>query len=204
MTTFINKLFGKRKEVEKEGALMPINSHEDRYFFDHEDMPSVPAYGTSCIFVDEEVNHETFYDSFLKEVKDIPSLTSSVKVRTYKIKEGKLAVSTFPDPEASPEVKYGICVFNVAEAERLNRNPYEHPNPYYILAKIVDVWAIGEIKPHPQQSNEYVTTYYKTMNAPNLRQFVKWVMDREELSPVAPIETYPDAIERECDISIMR
>ena len=200
MTTFFNKLFGKNKEE----ATLPLEPHAARYMFDFSTMPSVPAYGTSCIFGDGEVNHETFYDSFLKEVKDIPSLTSSVKVRTYKIKEGKLAVFTFPDPEASPEVKYGICVFNVAEAERLNRNPYEHPNPYYILAKIVDVWAIGEIKPHPQQSNEYVTTYYKTMNAPNLRQFVKWVMDREELSPVDPVETYPDVIERECDISIMR
>lgn len=190
MTTFFNKLFGKNKEE----ATLPLEPHAARYMFDFSTMPSVPAYGISCVFVDGENNYETFYDSFLKEVKDIPSLTSSEKVRTYKIKEGQLAVFTFPDPEASPEVKYGICVFNVAEVERLNRNPYEHPNPYYILAKIVDVWAIGEIKPHPQQSNEYVTTYYKTMNAPNLRQFVKWVMDREELSPVDPVETYPDVI----------
>ena len=191
MSTFINKLFGKNKEE----ATLPLEPHAARYMFDFSTMPSVPAYGTSCVFVDGEDNHETFNDSFLKEIKGLPSLTSSVKVRTYKIKEGQLAVFTFPEPEASPEVKYGICVFNLEEAERLNRNPYEHPNPYYILAKIVDVWAIGEIKPHPQQSSDYVTTYYKTMNAPDLRQFVKWVMDRDELSLVYPVETYLDIIE---------
>ena len=191
MSTFINKLFGKNKDE----VTMPLEPHAARYMFDFSTMPSVPAYGTSCVFVEGEDNHETFYECFLKEIKGIPSLTSSVKVKTYKIKEGQLAVFTFPEPEASPEVKYGICVFNVEEAERLNRNPYEHPNPYYILAKIVDVWAIGEIKPHSQKPNEYVTTYYKTIDTPDLLQFVKWVMERERLSPVDLVESFPDIIE---------
>lgn len=190
MASFINKLFGK----DKKEVTMPLEPHAARYMFDFSTMPSVPAYGTSCVFVDGEDNHESFYDCFLKEIEEIPSIASSVKVKTYKIKEGQLAVFTFPEPEASPEVKYGICVFNVEEAG-LNRNPYEHPNPYYILAKIVDVWAIGEIKPHSQHPNDYVTTYYKMIDTPDLRQFVEWVMEREELSPVDPVETYPDIIE---------
>ena len=195
MATFISKLFGKNKKE----ATMPLEPHAARYMFDFIHMPSVPAYGTSFVFVDGEDNHETFYDSFLKEIEEIPSIASSVKVKTYRIKEGQLAVFTFPEPEASPEVKYGICVFNIEKAERLNRNPYENPNPYYILAKIVDVWAIGEIKPHPQQSNDYVTTYYKTIDTPDLHLFVKWVMESEELSPVDPVETYPDIIDEYLD-----
>ena len=191
MSTFINELFGKNKDE----VTMPLEPHAARYMFDFSTMPSVPAYGSTCVFVEGEDNHETFYECFLKEIKGIPSLTSSVKVKTYKIKEGQLAVFTFPEPEASPEVKYGICVFNWEEAERLNRDPYENPNPYYILAKIVDVWAIGEIKPHSQKPNEYVTTYYKTIDTPDLLQFVKWVMERERLSPVDPVESFPDIIE---------
>lgn len=190
MTTFINKLFGKNKEE----ATMPLEPHATRYMFDFSTMPSVPAYGTSCVFVNGEEDHETFYDCFLKGIKDIPSLTSSVKIRTYKIKEGQLAVFTFPEPEASPEVKYGICVFNLKKAARLHQNPYEHPNPYYILAKIVDVWAIGEIRPHPQQPNDYVTTYYNTIDTPDLRQFIEWVMDKENLSAVTSDKTYSDLV----------
>ena len=81
------------------------------------------------------------------------------------------------------------------EAERLNRSPYDYPNPYYILAKIVDVWAIGEIKPHPQKTSDYITTYYKTIDTPDLRQFVEWVMGKEKLSPIDSSETFPDVIE---------
>lgn len=176
MTTFINKLFGKNKEE----AAMPLEPHAARYIFDYTWMPHVAGPGTCNVFVDGDANHELFYN-WMKDINKLYSFSSSIKLKTYKIKEGLLAVFTFPEPEASPEVKYGICVFNVEEAERLNRNPYEHPNPYYILAKIVDVWSIGEIKPHPQQSSDYITIYYKTIDTPDLRQFAKWVIEREEL-----------------------
>ena len=192
MTTIFNKLFKKQEKT-----TLPLDSHVARYVFDFSQMPSVPAYGAPCVFVEGEDNHESFYDCFLKEIKDIPSLTSSVRLKTYGIKEGYLAVFTFPEPEASPEVKYGICVFNMEEAERQKHTPYEPYEhlPYYILAKIVDVWTIGEIKPHPRQPNDYVTTYYKTIDTPDLRKFVEWVMDKENLSPNEPNETYPDIVE---------
>lgn len=176
MTTFINKLFGKNKKEDT----MPLESHAARFIFDYTWMPHVAGLGTCNVFVDGDDNHELFYD-WMKDINDLYSFSTSVKLKTYKIKEGQLAVFTFPEPEASPGVKYGICVFNVDEAERLNRNPYENPNPYYILAKIVDAWAIGEIKPHPQKHDEYVTTYYQTIDTPDFRLFVEWVMDREKL-----------------------
>ena len=176
MTTFINKLFGKNKKEDT----MPLEPHAARFIFDYTWMPHVAGLGTCNVFVDGDDNHELFYD-WMKDINDLYSFSTSVKLKTYKIKEGQLAVFTFPEPEASPGVKYGICVFNVDEAERLNRNPYENPNPYYILAKIVDAWAIGEIKPHPQKHDEYVTTYYQTIDTPDFRLFVEWVMDREEL-----------------------
>ena len=170
--------------------------HHDQYHTDGTDI-AVQQNGAPFVFVEGEDNHESFYDCFLKEIKDIPSLTSYVRLKTYGIKEGYLAVFTFPEPEASPEVKYGICVFNMEEAERQKHTPYEPYEhlPYYILAKIVDVWAIGEIKPHPRQPNDYVTTYYKTIDTPDLRKFVEWVMDKENLSPNEPNETYPDVVE---------
>lgn len=98
---------------------MPLDPHAARYMFGFSTMPSVPAYGTSCVFVDGAGDYEAFYDCFLQEIKGVPSLTPSIKVRTY----------------------------------------------------------------------------YKTIDTPDLSQFVKWVMERENLSPVDSIEEYPDTIE---------
>ena len=194
MSTFINKLFGKKKEVEKEGALMPINSHEDRYLFDHEDMASIPnCYGIATV-IEGDDKYEGFY-VLLKGVRNIPDLQSFVKVKTYNVAEGHIATFTFPEPTISPEVKYGICVFRYTDVnyERL----YEYTSPYYIMEKIVDRWAIGEIKAHNlgnEKRDEYVTTYYKTIDSPDLLQFVKWVMDKEKLTTERPIENASDPI----------
>ena len=87
MTTIFNKLFKKQEKT-----TLPLDSHVARYVFDFSLMPSVPAYGAPCVFVEGEDNHESFYDCFLKEIKDIPSLTSYVRLKTYGIKEGYLAV----------------------------------------------------------------------------------------------------------------
>ena len=88
-------------------------------------------------------------------------------------------------------MKYGICVFNLEKAARLHQDPYEHPNPYYILARMVDVWAIGEIKPSPKDSDKYVTTYYELVDSPDLLHFAKWVMKREPLTPDEPMSFNP-------------
>lgn len=61
-----------------------------------------------------------------------------------------IAFFSFPDPDASPEIKYGISIFN---------NTHYEPCPYYVMAKIVDKWAIGEIKPYAD--DQYITTYYE-------------------------------------------
>lgn len=177
MTTFLNKLLGKNKKK----ALLPLDLHAERYLFDYGSMPSVAAYGSSIVFVDDDDKHELFYD-FLKEFKNIPSLATSTEVKIYKIKDGQIAVFSFPDPEASPEIKYGICVFKTEQGETLHSNPYNHPNPYFILAKIADVWAIGEITPSPKESYNYITTYYELMDSPELLHFTKWVMKRESLT----------------------
>ena len=194
MSTFINELFGKRKEVEKEGALMPINSHEDRYLFDHEDMASIPnCYGIATV-IEGDDKYEGFY-VLLKGVRNIPDLQSFVKVKTYNVAEGQIATFTFPEPTISPEVKYGICVFRYTDVnyERL----YEYTSPYYVMEKIVDRWAIGEIKAYNSgkgKRNEYVITYYKTMASPDLLQFVEWVMDKEKLTTERPKENDLDPI----------
>lgn len=194
MSTFINKLFGKNKEAEKKEVLMPVSSHEDRYMFDHEDMAYIPnCYGIATVFEGDD-KYEMFYD-FLKSIRNIPTPSSFVKVKTYNVAEGEIAVFTFPEPKSSPEVKYGICIFRCADVnyERL----YEYTSPYYIMEKIVDRWAIGEIKVHILENGKrdgYVTTYYKTMASPDLLQFVKWVMDREQLTTERPKENDLDPI----------
>lgn len=196
MATLISKLFGKRKEVEKEGALMPVNSHEDRYLFDHEDMASIPnCYGIATV-IEGDYKYEGFY-YLLKSVRNIPDLRSFVEVRTYSVTEGEIATFTFPEPKASPEIKYGICIFRYTDIdyERL----YEYTSPYYIMEKIVDRWAIGEIKAHHSEEGKrdnYVTTYYKTLDTPDLIQFVKWVMEKEKFTAERPEENNSDPIIR--------
>lgn len=184
MTTFMNKLFGKNKKK----ASLPLDPHAERYRFEYSQMASVSEYGVATIFTRDE---ELFYD-YLKSIQVAPELVSSLKVQTYNVKEGEIAIFTFPDPENSPEVKYAICVFRADVADKLD-NIYDYSSPYYILTKIVDVWAIGEIKPHSENSNCFVTTYYKTIDSPNLLQFIKWVMEREKLSADHP-EDAPDPI----------
>lgn len=194
MATFINKLFGKNKEVEKEAALMPVNSHEERYLFDHEDMASIPdGYGIATVIVGDN-KYEMFYD-LLKSIRNIPDLRSLVKIRTYNVAEGQIATFTFPEPTMSPEVKYGICIFRCTDIDY--ENLCEYTSPYYIMEKIVDRWAIGEIKVHILENGKrdrYVTTYYKTMASPDLLQFVEWVMDREQLTTERPKENDLDPI----------
>ncbi|MGN0246550.1 MAG: hypothetical protein ACI4DK_11410 [Lachnospiraceae bacterium] len=194
MTTLIRRLFGKKKEEEKKEVFMPVNSHEDRYLFDHEDMASIPnCYGIGTV-IEGDNKYEGFY-YILKSVRNIPGLRSFVKVRTYSAAEGEIATFTFPEPKSSPEVKYGICIFRYTDIDY--ENLYEYTSPYYIMEKIVDRWAIGEIKAYnlgKGERDKYVTTYYKTMDTPDLLQFVKWVMEKESFTAERPEENDLDPI----------
>lgn len=111
-------------------------------------------------------------------------------MQTYNVKEGEIVIFTFPDPEDSPEVKYAICIFRSDVADKLY-NIYDYSSPYYILTRMVDVWAIGEIKPSPKDSNKYVNTYYELVDSPDLLHFAKWVMKRESLTPDEPMSVNP-------------
>lgn len=184
MTTFMNKLFGKNKKK----TSLPLDPHAERYLFEYSQMASVSEYGIATIFTR---NEELFYD-YLKSIQVAPELVSSLKMQTYNVKEGEIVIFTFPDPEDSPEVKYAICIFRSDVADKLY-NIYDYSSPYYILTRMVDVWAIGEIKPSPKDSNCHVTTYYKTIDSPDLLQFIKWVMEREKLS-ADHSEDIPDPI----------
>lgn len=192
MATIINKLFGKKKNTVAE----PLEPHETRYLFDFTEMPSVSAYGAPLVFVEGEEDHESFYSSSFTKFSDIFPLSSLVNLKTYSVREGQIAVFTFPDPVASPEVKYGICVFAYEGREKPDGYESYELLPYYILTKIVGVWVIGEVKPYPKKPNNYFTTYYEQVDSPDLLQFVDWVMKRENLTPIEYKDKYPDLVEK--------
>lgn len=169
MATLINKLLGKKT--------VPEDPHTRRYEFDFNQMPSVSECGIATVFKGENA---LFY-SYLRKYKSDLELISSVRFRTFKVREGKIAILTFPDPIGSPEVKYSICIYRTEEVATFS-DIYKYSSPYYIMAKVLDKWAIGEITPLPGHPGEFVTTYYKTIDSPNLHMLVDWVMKKEDLS----------------------
>lgn len=184
MATLINKLLRKKTVPE------PVDLHARRFHFDFRQMPEMAS--LASIMAVQSMTDDEIY-SVLKSHKADRGLTSSVKIKTYRVKEAELAILTFPDPVASPEVKYGICFFRTDELDkhaRLN----EYYSPYYVLAKIQDIWAIGEIKCIAKQYDYCTTTFYQTMDSPDLIQFVDWVMKKENLS-MDEEETDKDEIE---------
>lgn len=185
MANLFKKIFGKNEKT----TPTPLDPHVERYVFDFEQMPSIATYGISTVFCFGG-DYSMFY-TILKNRKFPPELVSSVKVKNYDIEEGEIALLTYPDPTSSPAVKYAICVFRLDQAENLENSGDDvmsYSSPYYILAKVDNKWAIGEIKPNPQEGNyaPYITTYYKILDIPDPKAFAKWVMEKEGLSLQTP------------------
>lgn len=195
MASFINNLFGKREKTHLES----LEPHDERYRYEFNSIPSFSAYGCLPSLFSEEDEDKAFQSiPWDLDSEGALLVQSQTKVKSYRVKEGQIEVFTFPDPVASPEVKYGISVFDDQRRGHL-KDPYDYFNllPYYIMFKIVDVWAIGQVKPFlPEKPNEYITTIYELVESPDLLQFVDWVMKMENLTPIEYKDNCPDLVEK--------
>ena len=83
-----------------------------------------------------------------------------------------------------PEVLYAVVPIHQKLLLNLKHEEDLHDRPFYILAKVVDGWYIGDIRrvSTGKRTHEYITTYYERLDTPDLVKFVEWLLTIEGIS----------------------
>lgn len=169
----LKKLFKKEQNEQKQQAVMkpvtPEQMHAIRYNVEFEVIPSAADYGISVAFMHDD------YDAkiLLSGIDNIPA-TYQVRKRIYHLDKGNIdiALFRFPEPEMSPETLFGAMVLDYDKPVKDYDNLHL---PYYFLAKIKDMWMAGKV-------NEGVTTFQVQLDSPDVKQFMTWVLENENLT----------------------
>lgn len=173
--SIIGKLFG---NSQKETNADMRDHHTNRYFYEYKCIPSLAANCPEYFF---SPDIETDYD-YLKILLQDDFETEwgkqyKVSMKSYGLENGQLSVLKFPEPQSSPELLYAAVV-----GKKRHKGEERPKFNVHILAKIADSWFIGEIKPTEiHKDEEYIVTYHKRLEEPNLAKFIEWVLQREDM-----------------------
>jgi len=164
----------------------------ERYIFDFGIIPSSFAHARTDLF-DPSVDSRGFLGEELVPIYDLGEIEGSERaiVRMYGVNGGRIAVCDFPKCEYSPSAVCGIGVFRNEEYSAAKKKGTDYSAPYYVLSKIFDSYAIGEI--YDDGNGNYITAYYEKTDNPDRIQFLKWVMEKEHL-PIGREDDVQDPI----------
>ena len=166
------------KKKQKPAQLEKIlNPQAGRYNFDFSVIPSVFAHASLLMFTpecDDKGFWEGSLDSGMCEYMD------KSERKLYDISEGQVGIWSFPPCDYSPSVVYGIGILRMADFLAAEKSGREYSAPYYALVKILDGYVVGKI--YDDGNGSYITEYYEKMDNADQVQFLKWVMEKEQLS----------------------
>jgi len=176
-------LFRKNKSDKSSKIESSPNPRTLRYWFDYEIMPS---YYTHCIegaFYPEMKKDGSFgRDSFaFFNNKGYEEFENASTYEVFGIAEGQISICRFPESEFSPSVLYAISFLRMEDyLKSVNEKTSYYP-PYYILTKMPCGYITGRIF-YEEESERYYSEYYEQMETPELLSFLKWVVEREDIS----------------------
>lgn len=173
----------------KKKRVISTDRHSGRFEFEFRVLPSAATFTPFQFFVQDNEGTELveLLFSVYDEMKDgdwKKEYIANTTMNIYDVDGGEISLLKFPEPEGSPELVYAATVLPSHLAESMKEEADIYYRPFYILAKMVDKWCIGEVKYEVKDGNEsfYYTEYYKMVDKADPIQFVEWVMAREGLS----------------------
>lgn len=175
-------MFGKKTKKEPAKTTDP---QVKRYYYDFCIVPSIFAHAFMQMFVPDDEKPGPMRKAGLeaKDFEEYERIENGSAVKVLDTKEGQIAVLSFPECDYSPSVIYGIGVYKSADFEASEKAKREYSAPYYVLAKILDHYVIGEILADKAKGLSYFVKYYDQQSTPDLLQFLRWVMEKENLNP---------------------
>lgn len=176
-------LFNKKK---KEQVIREL--HSERYNFEYGTLPSIATYAPMHLFSADYEGNELFnliIDKNAKMTEWGEMCAKNFCMKIYNVVGGQISFLKFPEPKTSPELLYAAVPLPDNLIEKMKDESDLYYRPFYILAKIIDKWYIGEIKCDESTNTNaafYYPVYYETIDNPNPVEFIKWVMDKEGFS----------------------
>ena len=169
--------------------------HGERYQFEYEMLPSMATFAPMQLFCVDFQGKELLNFILDEEEKKTAWGCLCEKefcMKIYDVGGGQISMLTFPTPEASPELAYAAISAPNHLIEKYKDESDLYYRPYYILAKVVDKWCLGEIK-HDKgtDKNAYYPVYYQTIEQPDPVVFMKWVMEREGFTKIENLSKDP-------------
>lgn len=174
-----------RKKNNINNARKSASLQERRYEYDFCIVPSIFAHSFMQMFVpdDDKVGPLRKVGLVDEDLKELCEIENNSSVRMLDVNEGQLSVLRFPSCDFSPSVVYGIGIYKSADFEMAKSKKLDYRAPYYALIKGLDKYVIGQISYSTAYDN-YSVSYMEQQDSADLHQFIKWVMKKENLSPV--------------------
>ena len=182
--SILSKLLGKSSEVTVSDNL---NHHSHRYQYEYVAFPGHAAV-QPMVFLSPDLEGEELMDFVLTDADKATDwgkqYRREVSMKIYGLKNGQITVIRFPEPQSSPEVHYAVVPIHQELLLNMKHVEDLYDRPFYILAKVVDGWYIGDIRrvSTGKCTDDYITTYHERLDTPDLVKFVEWVLTREGLS----------------------
>lgn len=173
-----------RKKKQQLNDVDTTDPHIGRYNFEYGILPSSAAYQPMMIFspgIEGTECIEMMLGDMMKTSEWAKQYAKEVVHKIYNLNDCTLSLFKFPEPKSSPELIFAASVLPTKLTMEMKEEEDLEYRPYYILAKVVDAWVIGEVQPRRDIGNDYFTTYYERMVKPNPIQFIEWILNREGL-----------------------
>lgn len=176
----------------KKNSIAP-DKHSGRFGFEYLILPSAATFAPTQLFSPDNEGSELFdllfIDDDMRAASWVKEYIKNSSMTIYSVAGGQISMLKFPEPDASPELAYAA----VPIADHLLVNMKEEEDiyyrPFYILAKMVDKWCIGEVKYDKDRDDGfYYVEYYKMVDKADPVEFIKWVMEREGFSKCDDVE----------------
>ena len=182
--SFLGKFWGKSSKV---NVSNDFDTHSRRYQYEYGVFPGYAAI-QPIAFLSPELEGNGLMDLMLTDADKATDwgkqYRREVSMKIYGLENGQITVFRFPEPQTSPEVLYAVMPIRHELLLKMKHEEDLHNRPFYILAKVVDGWCIGDIKrvSTGKRTDDYITTYHERLDIPDLVKFVEWVLTREGLS----------------------
>lgn len=180
-------LFKKKKRA------ISRDKHSRRIELEFVVLPSMAAFYPiqyfSPDFEGKELVELLFDSDELKNASWVKEYVENTSMTIYNVCGGQISMLKFPKPEASPELAYAAITLSDHLSLNMKEESDIYYRPFYILAKMVDKWCIGEVKYDKDRDDGfYYVEYYKMVDKADPVEFIKWVMEREGFSKCDDVE----------------
>lgn len=187
--------------LDKKKSAISLDKRSGRFEFEYGTLPSVATFYPIQLFdlgnMESELMEILFsYNDEMKGASWLEEYIANFSMKAYHVGGGQISLLTFAEPEASPELAYAATVLPNHLSESMKEVSDIYYRPFYILAKMVDKWCIGEVKyAKGNKEDHYYTEYYKMVDKADPIQFIEWVMAREGLSKTKTNVVQSDPVE---------